>query len=128
MPPTWPPLAPLVEPLLGLPYETYTCWGLVAHLLKQGWNIDLQTDPEALATQMVEVWFRGDPPSPLGLVQPWDCLVLSTKNLVGDHCGLALDSTRFVHTRRQAGVVLDRLNRWEPKLLQVARLRPLVAP
>jgi len=126
MPAAWPPLAPLVQPLLGKPYAEYDCWGLLATLLQAGFGIDLTRDPEVLAREVVEVWFRGQSASPLLLLQPWDCLILSVHGLVGDHCGLALDPTRFVHTRHRAGVVIDALPRWQPKFLQIARLRRLL--
>jgi cell wall-associated NlpC family hydrolase len=123
---TFPPLHDLIAPILGAPYAQYECWGLAAYLFKQGWGIDLAQDSESLTREFVEVWFRGEAP-PLELVlQPWDCLVLSVHGLVGDHCGIVLDAQTFVHTRRTAGVTIDRLLRWQPKIVQVARLRRLV--
>jgi len=125
MPPAWPPLAPLVDEILGSAYTQYDCWGLLAYLMKRGWGLDLTHDPECLSREVVEVWFQGDPRQPLTLTQPWDCLIVSVHGLVGDHCGLVMEGTQFVHSGK-AGVVIDRLQRWEAKVLQIARLRRLV--
>lgn len=123
---TWPALMPLITPILGATYAEFECWGLMAYLLKQGWDIDLSQEPGMLNTQLVEVWFRGDPRPVQTLVQPWDCLALSIGGLVGDHCGVVCDAQTIVHTRRHAGVALDQLKRWEGKIMQVNRLRRLV--
>jgi hypothetical protein len=126
MPAAWPLLAPLVEPILGTPYAEMDCWGVLQHLLKAGWDLDLTHDPDILSREVVEVWFQGDPHPPLGLCQPWDCLVVCVHGVVGDHCGLVMEGTQFVHTSRKAGVIIDRLQRWESRVLQIARLRRLV--
>src|SRR5262245_23444703 len=125
MPTPWPLLGPLVEPLLGAPYGAYDCGNLLFHLFKVGWGLDLTRDPECLSREFVEVWFQGDPRPPLGLVQPWDCLIVSVHGVVGDHYGLVMEGTQFVHSGK-AGVVIDRLQRWEAKVLQIARLSRLV--
>jgi len=126
MPAAWPPMAPLVDELLGTPYEQMDCWGVLAALLKAGFGLDLTRDPECLTREVVEVWFEGDPRQPLSCIQPWDCLIFSVHGLVGDHCGLVMDGTQFVHARGKGGVAIERLHRWEEKVLQIARLRRLV--
>lgn len=122
----WPPLMPLVEPILGAPYARFRCWDLAAYLLKQGWDIDLSQEDTTLNSQVAQVWFRGDARPLPQLLQPWDFLVLTAESLVGDHCAVVCDPVTIVHTRRTAGVVTDRLRPWIPKVLQVARLRRLL--
>jgi len=126
MPAAWPPMAPLVDELLGTPYEQMDCWGLLAALLQRGFGLDLARDAECLNREFVEVWFAGDARPLETLLQPWDVLICSMYGLVGDHCGVAMNGTQFVHARGKAGVAIERLHRWEEKVLQIARLRRLV--
>lgn len=121
-----PNIRALVDPLLGRPYREYDCWRLVRTLLKAGFQLDIDADPERAAQHIVEVWYRGDIRAPLALLQPWDFVILATKGLVSNHLGLVVDTTHFVHTRQRCGVVLEPLHRWHPKFLQIARLRTLV--
>lgn len=123
---SWPNLHALVDPLLGTPYAECDCWRLLHTLYQQGFGLDLANDPSLLSSQFQELWFQGDARCPLALVQPWDCLVLSIKGLVGDHCGLVLDEALFVHPRKRAGVVKEPIRRWQEKLLQVVRPRELL--
>lgn len=123
---TWPNLAALVEPLLGAPYAEYDCLKFMHRLLREGFDLDVPPEPGPIAAQFVEVWARGDARNPLMLVQPWDGVVLTIKGLVGDHVGLVLNETQFVHTRLKTGVVLEPLPRWHRRFLQVVRLRCLV--
>jgi hypothetical protein len=130
-----PNLAALVDPLLGQPYERFllpgsgphgnACWGLVRLLLDEGFGTALDVDPSQAASQIVEVWFRGDARDPLPLVQPWDVWILATKGLWSDHLGLVVNPLQFVHVRKRVGVVVEPLRRWQPKLIQLARLRQL---
>jgi cell wall-associated NlpC family hydrolase len=121
-----PDVRALVDPLLGAPYEDYDCWGLVRTLLKQGFALDIDRNPQKAAESIVEVWFRGDARNPLALSLPWDFWIMATRGTVSSHIGIVIDSQYFVHTRRKTGVVLERLTRWQPRLLQLGRLRVLV--
>lgn len=123
-----PDLRALVNPILGAPYEQYTCWHLVRHLVREGFGFDMAEEPQRAATAFIELWYRGDTPDPLALVQPWDVVILAGQAHlpVSTHVGLALDAVSFVHARDQGvGVVVEPLRRWRPKLLQLARLRSL---
>lgn len=123
----WPNIHSLVDPLLGLPYAQYNCWRVAQILFKAGWNLDLAADPRLLTGAFAEVWWcEGNPRPPLSLVQPWDCLVLSIKGLVGDHCGVVLDDRLMVHTRKKAGIVKEPMTRWDAKLWQIVRLKELL--
>jgi len=122
----WPNIHDLVAPLLSLPYAEYNCWKVAQVLYKAGWNLDLASDPRLLNSAFDQVWwFQGDPRPPLSLVQPWDCLLLSIKGLVGDHCGVVLDDRLMVHTRKKAGVVKEPMHRWQARLWQIIRLKEL---
>lgn len=120
---TLPDIRALADPLLGASYEEYDCWGLVRELLTQGFGLDIERDPQKAAESIVEVWFRGDARTPLAVVQPWDFLIMATRGVVSNHIGIVIDSQYFVHTRQRTGVVLERMTRWQPRLLQIGRLR-----
>lgn len=122
---TIPDLRALVTPLLGAPYAQWPCYALGRHLFQAGWGVTLDEDPQRAARAIVEVWYRGDARDPLPLVQPWDFYILARHGVLSDHVGLVVDTQYFVHTRRRTGVCLELLRRWEPKLLQLARLRIL---
>jgi hypothetical protein len=124
-----PNIREFVDGLLGLSYETYDCWGLVRHLLMQGFGLDIAQEPSRAASLMQEVWYRGDPRDPLSLTQPWDLYITCERDdrPWSTHVGLVVDERTFVHARTATtGVALDRLHRWKPKLLQLGRLRQLV--
>lgn len=119
----------LVEPLLGTPYATWNCWQLVLHLLHEGFGFDLATDPGLAAKEVQEVWFRGDEGDPLTLAQPWDLAIMTGECLfpISGHVGLVMPEQRFVHARTaETGVAIERLRKWRPRLLQLARLRRLL--
>lgn len=121
----FPALLPHVDAILGAPYEQFPCWTLARHLMQVGLGLDIVADPQRAATQLSEVWFEGDPRDPLTLVQPWDLFIMVRHGVVSEHVGLVVDSETLVHTRRTTGVVLEPLQRWKSKLLQLARLRML---
>lgn len=119
----------LVDELLGTSYETFDCWALVRHLLIQGFGLDIAAEPNQAALLMQEVWFRGDGRDPLVLTQPWDLYITCERDdrPWSTHVGLVIDERTFVHARTAAtGVAIERMKRWRPKLLQLARLRHLV--
>jgi hypothetical protein len=124
-----PNIREFVNELLGTSYETFDCWQLVRHLLIEGFALDIAEQPSQAATIMQEVWFRGDERDPLTLVQPWDLYICCEQDNRpwSTHVGLVIDDRTFVHARIAAtGVAIERLRRWRPKLLQVARLRQLM--
>ena len=128
-----PDIAPMVTPLIGLPYEHFqlpgssgasnACWGLVRHLLKEGFGFDLATDATSAAERFAEVWYRGDATDPWDVLQPWDALVFATRGPLSDHVGLVVEPTRMVHVRQRVGVCVEPTQRWKPKLVQIVRLR-----
>jgi len=124
-----PNIRELVDPLLGASYEEFQCWALVRHLLIQGFGLDIAQQPSHAAALMQEVWYRGDPREPLTLTQPWDLYITCERDdrPWSTHIGLVVDETTFVHARTAAtGVAIERMKRWQPKLIQLARLRQLV--
>lgn len=124
-----PNIIELVEPLLGTPYAEANCWQLVRLLIREGFGLDLAAQTEEAAREVVELWYRGDDADPLTLLQPWDLLIIANHDAlpVSDHVGLVVDEERFVHARNSVtGVSLERIRRWKPRLLQVARLRRLL--
>jgi hypothetical protein len=120
-----PDLRALVTPILGASYEQYNCYRLLKHLISTGFGLTLDDDPQRAAQAIVEVWYRGDTREPLALMQPWDCAILACRGPLSDHVGLVVDTQYFVHTRRRTGVCLEKVQRWQSKLLQIARLRIL---
>jgi hypothetical protein len=121
-----PNIRELVDPLLGTSYETFDCWQLVRNLLIQGFGLDIAEQPNQAALLMQEVWFRGDPREPLALTQPWDLYITCEceDRPWSTHVGLVIDDQAFVHARvATTGVAIERMRRWRPKLLQIARLR-----
>lgn len=123
-----PNLAQIVEPILGTPYADANCWNLVRALIREGFGLDLAAQTEEAAREVVELWYRGDDADPLTLLQPWDFLVIANHDAlpVSDHVGLVVDAERFVHARNSVtGVSIERIRKWLPRLLQVARLRRL---
>ena len=121
-----PDLAAIVDPLLGRPYAEYDCWRLVRHLFEAGWGIALDDDPALAIQQVEEIWCIGDDADPLTLVHPWDVLVFRTRGMASSHVGIMVNEAQFVHTRQRNGVCLEWLQRWRPRLLQLARLRRLM--
>lgn len=122
---SFPALRPHVDAILGAPYAQYPCWALARHLIQEGLGLDIVADPHRAANQLSEVWFEGDPRDPLSLVQPWDLFIMLRHGIVSEHVGMVVDSETLVHTRRRTGVVLEPIQRWIPKLLQLGRLRML---
>lgn len=123
-----PNIKALVEPILGTPYADADCWNLVRSLIKEGFGLDLAREPEKAAEAVVEIWYRGDEGEPLTLVQPWDLVIIANHAdlPVSDHVGLVVDDQLFVHARDvSTGVALERLRKWRPRFLQLARLRRL---
>jgi cell wall-associated NlpC family hydrolase len=126
---TIPDIQPLVDAMLGTPYEKYDCWDVVRTLYQQGFGTALTRDTQLSAQQFQEMWFRGDADDVLTLIQPWDLVIIANNEdlPISDHVGVALDHQRFVHARPAAtGVAVGRLRTWKPRLLQLARLRELM--
>ncbi len=127
-PTRFPNIRTIVEEVLGSPYSQWDCWALVRHLLMQGFGLDIAKQPNQAALLMQEVWFRGDLRDPLTLTQPWDLYITCEREdrPWSTHVGLIVDDRTFVHARiADTGVAIERMRRWRPKLLQVARLRHL---
>lgn len=128
-----PDIRPLVEQVVGLPYEHFqlpgpsgasnACWGLVRFLYKEGFGFDLATDTTSAAARFAEVWYRGSSQDPWETLQRWDALVLATRSPLSDHVGLIVEPTLMVHCRRRVGVCVEPIQRWKPKLVQIVRLR-----
>ena len=126
---TIPDIAPLVEPLLGRPYDELRCRPLVAHLYQQGFGLDLDAPGGDVNQLFQEVWYQGDPGDPLTVMQSWDLVIIApTEALpISTHVGVAVDAQSFVHARKSAnGVAVARLRTWKSHLLQLARLRELL--
>jgi hypothetical protein len=124
-----PNIRELIDEVLGAPYSQWDCWELTRHLLMQGFGLDIAQEPSHAANLMTEVWYRGDSRDPLSLTQPWDLYITYEREdrPWSTHVGLVVDDYTFVHARTAAtGVALDRLRRWQPKLLQLGRLRQLI--
>ena len=124
-----PNIRALVDEVLGAPYSQWDCWALTRHLLIQGFDLDIAKEPSHAAALMQEVWYRGDSRDPVALTKPWDLYITCERDdrPWSTHVGLVVDDTTFVHARTSAtGVALERMRRWKPKLLQLARLRQLV--
>jgi hypothetical protein len=120
---TMPDIRACIDPILGAPYEEYRCWNLARYLMQTGLGLDIVAEPLRAAEQLSEIWFEGDPRDPLSLVQPWDLFVMVRHGDITEHVGVVVDAQALVHTRLRTGVVVEPLQRWRPKLLQLARLR-----
>ncbi len=59
-------------------------------------------------------------------MRPYDGLIIAGGEHISQHIGIVVDEEWFCHTRRRTGVVLERMTRWVPYLLQVIRLRSLL--
>jgi cell wall-associated NlpC family hydrolase len=124
---TLPDLHAIAEEILGLPYAQYDCWGVLRHCFSLGWGITFDPNPTAALVHVVEVWWQDDPRDPLMLMQPWDVVIYRTTGPASRHVGIVMDTERFLHTRRSVGVCLEPLRRWSSRLIQLARLRQLLA-
>ena len=140
---TVPDIRALVDPLLGQSYEAWdtvmepelqgphrpeACWLLVRHLFLAGFGLDLARDPAQASQAFTEVWFRDSSHGQaFPALQPWDAYILAARRGVADHLGLVVDGTYFVHIRKRTGICLESLTRWQPRVLQVARLHQLMA-
>ena len=119
----------IADRYLGLPYDHADCWDLVRLLYKEGFGIDLATDQLTAAEEFVEVWWHDTATDPLSLLRPWDLYILARVETLpfARHVGIVLDGIMFVHARENTGgVSLERCRHWRPRLLQVARWRPIV--
>jgi cell wall-associated NlpC family hydrolase len=128
MPLTIPDARLIADRYLGQPYAQADCWDLVRLLYKDGFGIDLATDQLTAAEEFVEVWWHATPTDPLPLLRPWDLYILARVETVpfARHVGVVLDGIMMVHARENVGgVTLERCRHWRPRLLQVARWRPL---
>ena len=124
-----PPMAPLVERLLGTPYEQMHCRDAIAWMFREGFGLDLATDSAAVTRNFCEVWYYGNAEDPLELIMPWDLVIYAHDPAwpVSSHVGVMIDETRFLHARNGGiGVVVERFRRWRPKLVQVARYKVLM--
>jgi len=130
MPRLRPDLHPLIEPLLGIPYDEMQCRSLVEYLFLQGFGVDLRsTDGLDLNQHFQEIWYRDDSADPVTLYEPWDVVLMTNDEAlpIGEHTGVVVDATMFVHARAAAtGVALGRLRTWKSRLVQVARYRELL--
>jgi cell wall-associated NlpC family hydrolase len=126
---TIPDINHFIQPLLGTPYRPRFCWDLARSLIHQAFGIALEDDPSHANAHFAEIWYRGDARDPLTLVQPWDAYIMLENDAlpISTHVGLVVDTLTFVHARNnETGVSVERLRRWKPKLLQIARLRRLL--
>jgi hypothetical protein len=119
----------IADRFLGTPYADADCWDFTRLLYKEGFGVDLASDQLTAAEAFVEVWWHESPTDPLPLLRPWD-LYISMRNdpiPFARHVGIVLDGLLFVHARAvETGACIERCRHWRPKLLQVARWRPLV--
>jgi hypothetical protein len=125
---TIPPLRDLAQAFLDRPYGADQCWTLVLDLLHAGGFREVDADPVEAVKTFTEIWFHDDPRDPLTLGQPWDLWLLRQKGYgpAVTHVGLIVDTQSLIHTRNGAGVVLEPLRRWRPRLIQLARMRCLM--
>jgi hypothetical protein len=123
---TLPDLAAIVDPLLGLPYEQFNCWQLCRHLYREGWGEELDEQPALAWKHVEEIWWQEDAPDPLALTQPWDLWILRGLGMSSHHVSIIVNQVYLTHTRKRLGLCLEPMSRWQPRLLQIARLRRLL--
>lgn len=121
-----PDLAAMVEPLVGTPYSQLNCWALCRHLYREVWGEDLDEQPVYAWRHVEEIWWDGDPEDPLTLSRPGDLWIMRAAGMASQHSGIVIDALKFVHTRKRIGTCLELMARWQPRLLQIARLRRLL--
>ncbi len=126
-----PNLHDIAAAFIGRPYADEQCWQLVHDLLQAGGFTDVAAEPAQAIAKVAEVWFCDDPRNPLGLLQPWDWLLLAKQGKPSNgapvgHVGLVVDESTFIHVRPGCGACIEPLRRMRPKLIQVARLRCLL--
>ncbi len=121
-----PNMRAIIQAVLGKSYVEVNCWALVRHIFLEAFGLDLIADPVEAAQGFAEIWFKGDEKDLLSLVQPYDLLIIANHQRISQHLGVIVDDVYLVHTRQKTGVVVERLTRWKPHILQLARLRSLL--
>lgn len=116
-----------IENLVGKPFEyggrgpdKYDCYGLIKELLekRQGIKIPDYTSPKdsgrisALFSLELRLWEPA--PREMGAIALFR-LGRST------HCGYLLTSNEMIHCIQKIGVCIERLNRWESRLVDTYR-------
>lgn len=124
----FPDLTSLVTPLLGTPHSQMDCWDLVQYLFREGRGITFDPHIDRNQTRIMEVWWHEDGDPLDSVLQPWDVCIFHTAGPLADHIGVVLNTLQFVHSRPQTGVVCETIARWRSRLLQVARVIPVVLP
>lgn len=122
----FPTLDAIVEPLIGAPYSQWNCWQLVRHLYREACGENLDEQPAYAWRHVEEIWWQGDPDDPLTLSQQGDLWIMRAAGMASHHVGIVLDNLRFIHTRKRIGVCTELMARWQPRLLQIARLQRLL--
>jgi len=120
----------IANPYIGMPYGQADCWDLVRLLYREGFGVDLATDQLTAAEEFVEIWWHEQGGDPLRLLRPWDLVIFAKLETIpfARHVGIVTDGVMFVHARASdGGVCLERCRHWRPRLLQIARWRPLTA-
>jgi hypothetical protein len=125
-----PNLRAIAQDFLGQPYAVDDCWRLVLDLLHAGGFGDYRDKPGEAIQQVAEVWFWDDPRNPLTLIQPWDWVLLTKigkpeRGAAVGHIGLVVDDLTFVHVGSKVGVVIEPLQRWRARFVQLARWKHL---
>jgi cell wall-associated NlpC family hydrolase len=121
-------MEPWLESLIGIPYKRgggavdggIDCYGLVKIIICRVFDIELPDDVigwRKFATVM--------PPELAFPIRKWDVLCFEGEGAplgtIG-HVGVAISSADFIHAGEQyGGVVCDSINRWQDRLLHVAR-------
>lgn len=121
-------------PYAGLEYPGYNgldCWHLVRHVLHERFSIDIPClaygDPQ-FAGNLLEHFERDymrflDEWTKTHKVQEGDLLLFLYQG-VPTHAALAVDKARFLHTTKDTGAVIERLDDyWESKLYAAYRHR-----
>ena len=125
-----PNLRAIAQDFFEQPYAPEQCWKLALDLLHAGGLGDYRDKPGEALQQVVQVWFWKEGSDPRTVIQPWDWLLsskvgLPSQGAVVGHIGLAIDTQTFVHVGSKVGVVIEPIQRWRARLLQVARLKQL---
>lgn len=109
-----------IEEFIGLPYDEYDCFKLTRLVYKKINNLDLPehfySDPldHFHVSQVVSLhkWRYKKVQKPkLG-----DIILLRVYG-VPSHLGIYIDQNRFLHTQKQTGSIVDRLDKWEKRIV-----------
>jgi cell wall-associated NlpC family hydrolase len=113
--------------LIGIPYETQDCWGIIRLFYKQVFNVELKQYYELIPetkeeAKSIVLSCVKDFREVVGERKIGDLLLIRIYG-VESHIAVYIGQSKILHTTKHSGCVIDSIARWEKMIVGTYRVK-----